>query len=124
MRRSFISVALLANALAGGLVLLLLLNGGGWGEAARLSATEAEVLIVVAAAAFVLNLLLAPVLGISFWARDRGTRKLETRLAASRAVERPGEPPARAGASQPAGRRPAEPHSGEAVGSVGNASEA
>jgi hypothetical protein len=80
MRRWFISVALLANALVSGLVLLLLLNGGGWGESARLSATETEVLVVAAAAAFALNLLLVPVLGISFWARDRGTRRLEARL--------------------------------------------
>ena len=82
MRRWFIAAALLANAVASGLLLLLLLNGGGWGEAARLSPTEAEALVVAAAAAFALNLLLAPVLGISFWARDRGTRKLEGRLAA------------------------------------------
>ena len=37
-----------------------------------------------AAAAFALNLLLVPVLGISFWARDRGTRRLEARLAEPR----------------------------------------
>ena len=82
MRRWFIAAALFANALASGLVLLQLLNGGGWGEAARLSVTDVEVLVVAAVAAFVLNLLLIPVLGISFWARDRGTRKLEARLAA------------------------------------------
>ena len=84
MRRWFISSALLANALAGGLVLLLLLNGGGWGGAVQLSPTETQLLVIVAAAAFALNLLLAPVLGISFWARDRGTRRLEARLEATR----------------------------------------
>jgi len=63
------------------LVLLLLLNDGGWGEAVQLSATEAEVLVVMAVAAFVLNLLLVPVLGISFWARDRGTQRPEAQLA-------------------------------------------
>ena len=88
MRRWFIAAALFANALASGLVLLLLLNGGGWGEAARLSVTDVKILVVAAAAAFALNLLLVPVLGISFWARDRGTRKLEARLAA-----RPGPAP-------------------------------
>ena len=83
MRLWFIAAALFANAVASGLLLLQLLNGGGWGEAPRLSATDAQVLVVVAAAAFALNLLLVPVLGISFWARDRGTRKLEARLAAT-----------------------------------------
>ena len=82
MRRWFIAAALFANALASGLLLLQLLNGGGWGEAARLSVTDVEVLVIAAAAAFALNLLLVPVLGISFWARDRGTRRLEARLAA------------------------------------------
>jgi hypothetical protein len=80
MRRWFITIALLANALISGLVLLLLLNGGGWGEATQLSATEAELLLVVAAAALVLNLLLIPVLGISFLARDRGFRRQEAEL--------------------------------------------
>jgi hypothetical protein len=80
MRRELIIIALLANALISGLVLLLLLNGGGWGDATRLSATEAELLIVVAAAAFVLNLLLVPVLGLSFWARDRSFRRQEAEL--------------------------------------------
>jgi hypothetical protein len=94
MRRWFITAALVANALASGLVLLMLLNNGGWGEAAQLSATETEVLVVVAAAAFVLNLLLVPVLGISFWARDRGTRRLEARLAESREVPHQDGPPA------------------------------
>jgi hypothetical protein len=41
---------------------------------------------VAAVAALVMNLLLVPVLGISFWARDRGTRRLEARLAESRAA--------------------------------------
>ena len=80
MRRELIIIALLANALISGLVLLLLLNDGGWGEATQLSATEAELLIVVAAAAFVLNLLLVPVLGLSFWARDRSFRRQEAEL--------------------------------------------
>ena len=93
MRRWLITGALLANALASGLVLLLLLSDGGWGDAVGLSAGEARLLVVVAAAAFALNLLLAPVLGISFWARDRGTRQRETRLAASRDAPRPSEPP-------------------------------
>jgi hypothetical protein len=84
MRRWFISSALFANGLASGLILLLLLNGSGWGEAQRLSTTETEVLVVVAAVAFVLNLLLIPVLSISFWARDRGTRALKARLAPQR----------------------------------------
>lgn len=96
MRRWVITVALLANALASGLVLLLILNDEGWGSAARLSETEAETLIVVAAVAFVLNLVLVPVLGISFWARDRGTRRLEARLAAPRDdAPHPPQPPQR-----------------------------
>lgn len=82
MRRWFIASALLANALISGLVLLLLLNGDGWDEATRLSATEADLLIVVAVAALVLDLLLIPVLGISFWARDRGFRRQASELAA------------------------------------------
>lgn len=69
------------NALAGGLVLLELTNGVGWGDSAQLSATTVQLLVIVSGAAFALNLLLAPVLGISFWARDRGTRRLEQRLA-------------------------------------------
>jgi hypothetical protein len=93
MRRWFISAALFANGLASGLVLLLLLNGGGWGEAQRLSTTETEVLVVVAAVAFVLNLLLIPVLSISFWARDRGTRRLEARLAPQRMTPRQASAP-------------------------------
>ena len=89
MRKWIITGALLVNALASALVLLLLLNDGGWGEAAQLSTTETEFLLVLAAAAVVLNLLLAPVLGISFWARDRGTRALERRLVVSEAPQRP-----------------------------------
>lgn len=80
MRRWFITGALLANALISGLVLLFLLNGSGWGEAAQLSATEAELLVIVAAVALVFTLLLVPVLGISFWARDRGFRRQEAEL--------------------------------------------
>ena len=90
MRRWLIIGALLANALLGGMVLLLVWDGGGWGEAVQLSVTQARLLIAVAAAALVLDLLLAPVLGLSFWARDRGTRTLETRLAASEARRRDG----------------------------------
>jgi hypothetical protein len=81
MRRWVISSALLANALAGGVVLLVLLYRGGWGNAADLSPVVAQILVVLAAVAFVLTLLLVPVLGISFWANDRGTRWLEARLA-------------------------------------------
>ena|SRR5687768_8244764 len=94
MRRWLIIDALFANALAGGLVLLLLLNGGGWDDGVQLSAGEAKLLVVAAAAAFLLNLVLAPVLGISFWARDRGTRELETRLAGRMSAPRPTAPPA------------------------------
>ena len=93
MRRWFITAALGANALISGLVLLLLLTDGGWGGTTRLSATEAEVLVVVAVAALVLDLLLVPVLGISFWARDRGFRRQEAELEMRRH-----EPPADAGA--------------------------
>lgn len=94
MRRWLIIDALFVNALAGGLVLLLLVNGGGWDDGVNLSAGEAKLLIVVAAAAFVLNLVLAPVLGISFWARDRGTREMETRLAGTMDGPRRVTPPA------------------------------
>jgi len=80
MRRWFITGALVANALISGLVLLLLLNNGGWGKETLLSATEASLLVVVAAVALVLTLLLVPVLGISFWARDRGFRRQEAEL--------------------------------------------
>ena len=90
MRRWLIIDALFVNVLASGLVLLLLLSGGGWGDAVRLSAGETKLLVVVAAAAVILNLVLAPVLGFSFWARDRGTRKLETRLAGSEAQRHDG----------------------------------
>ncbi len=88
MRRWVISSALLANALASGIVLFVLLYRGGWGNAVDLSPVVAQILVVLAAVAFVLTLLLVPVLGISFWASDRGTRRLEARLAAP-----PPEPP-------------------------------
>ena len=52
VRRWFITIALLANALISGLVLLLLLNDGGWGSSNLLSATESELLIIVALVAF------------------------------------------------------------------------
>ena len=81
MRRWFITSTLLANALISGLVLLLLLNDGGWGSSNLLSATESELLIIVAAVALVLDLFLMPVLGISFWARDRGFRQQAAALA-------------------------------------------
>jgi len=92
MRRWVITVALLSNALASGLVLFTLWYDTGWGQAPRLSATTAQVMIVAAAAAFALTLLLVPLLGISFWARDRGTRRLEAELAESRDTPRPGGP--------------------------------
>ena len=82
MRRFIITGALITNALASGLVVLQLVNGVGWGDPAQLSATTVQLLVVVSGVAFALNLLLAPILGISFWARDRGTRRLEERLAA------------------------------------------
>jgi hypothetical protein len=107
MRRWLITGALLANALLGGLVLLLIWDSG-WGEAVQLSATQARLLVVVAGAALALDLLLAPVLGFSFWARDRGTRKLETRLAASEA-KRHDEPAIPAGTSRLPDPRPADP---------------
>jgi hypothetical protein len=84
MRRWFITAALAANALISGLVLLLLLTDGGWGGATTLSAMEGEMLVVVAVAALALDLLLVPVLGISFWARDRGFRRQEAELEARR----------------------------------------
>ena len=80
MRRWIIIAALAANALISGLVLLLILNGPGWGQATRLSATEAQLLVVVALVALVLDLVLVPLLGISFWARDRGFRRQEEEL--------------------------------------------
>jgi membrane glycosyltransferase len=81
VRRWFITIALLANALISGLVLLLLLNDGGWGSSNLLSATESELLIIVALVAFAFDFCLMPVLGISFWARDRGFRKQAAALA-------------------------------------------
>ena len=123
MRRWLIIDALLVNGLLGGLVLLMLLGDGGWGEAARLSATEAKLLTVVAAAAVVLDLLLAPVLGLSFWSRDRGTRQLETRLAASEAQPRHG-PPGSGGADRPPVPGAAAPLRGapaEGAGTLGQA---
>jgi hypothetical protein len=94
MRRWVIILALLANALASGLVLIEFWFDAGWGNAPRPSATTAQVMIVVAVAAFALNLLLVPVLGISFWARDRGTRRLQARLAEPRDVPPKDGPPA------------------------------
>ena len=81
MRRWIIFLALLANALATGLVLIVFWYDAGWGHAPRPSVRTAQVMIAAAVAALALNLLLVPVLGISFWARDRGTRRLEARLA-------------------------------------------
>lgn len=109
MRRWFITLALLANALLGGLVLVLLLNGGGWGEAARLSATEVQVLVVVAAVALVGTLLLVPVLGISFWLRDRRFRRQATELTTWR-QEAPSDEP------QPQGGSPTRPPRADEAG--------
>ena len=41
MRRWFITCAVLANALASGVLLLVLWRGAGWGEAAALAAWDA-----------------------------------------------------------------------------------
>ena len=65
MRRWFLTCAVLANALA---------------------ARDAPLLIVLAAAAFVLNLLLVPVLVISTWTRNRELRGLTARLVPRRAA--------------------------------------
>ena len=81
MRRWIIIAALIVNALLGTLVLLKLWYQAGWGHAARLSSAETRFSIVVAVAAVAFTLLLVPVLGISFWARDRGTRRLTERIA-------------------------------------------
>jgi hypothetical protein len=82
MRRWVISSALLANALASGVVLLVLLDRGGGGNTVDLSPVVAQILVVLAAVALVLTLLLlVPVLGISFWVSGRGTRRLEASLA-------------------------------------------
>jgi hypothetical protein len=51
MRRRVISSALLANALASGVVLLVLLYRGGWGNAVDLLPVVAQILVVLAAAA-------------------------------------------------------------------------
>jgi hypothetical protein len=95
MRRWIIIVALVANALLGGLVLLKLWYQAGWGHAVRLSATEARLLVVVAVLAVAFTLLLVPVLGISFWARDRGTRRLNRRVASLATQARPPAVPTR-----------------------------
>ena len=123
MRKWIIAGALLANALLGGLVLLLVWDRGGWGEAVRFSATEARLLVVAAVAAVALNLLLAPLLGISFWARDRGTRTLETRLAASEA-QRHDEPAVPAGTGPHPDLRPADPDRRGSAEGAGMPSEA
>jgi hypothetical protein len=81
VRRWIIIAALFTNALLGLIVLLELWYQAGWGHAVRLSSTEARLLIVVAVVAVAFTLLLVPVLGISFWARDRGTRRLTERVA-------------------------------------------
>jgi hypothetical protein len=94
MRRWIIIAALVANALISGLVLLLILNGEGWGQATKLSATEAELLVVVALVALVLDLVLVPLLSISFWARDRGFRRQAAELELRRH-----EPPGDSGGS-------------------------
>jgi hypothetical protein len=86
VRRWFITCAVLANALASGVLLLLLWRGAGWGEAAALAARDAQLLTVLAAAAFVLNLLLVPVLSIGSWTRNRELRGLKARLAPRRAA--------------------------------------
>ena len=95
MRRWIITIALATNALLGGLVLLKLWYQAGWGHAVRLSSTETRLLIVVAVAAVAFTLLLVPVLGISFWARDRGTRRLQARVASLATPTRPPEAPRR-----------------------------
>jgi hypothetical protein len=81
MRRWIIITSLTTNVLLAGLILLTLWLQAGWGNPVRLSSTETRVLVVIAVAAVGLNLLLVPVLGISFWARDRGTRRLERQVA-------------------------------------------
>lgn len=90
MRQGFITLALLANAVSSGLILWLLVAGGD--GATRLSGRQGEVLIVVAAA-LLLDLLLVPVLGISFWARDRSFRRQATELASWRQAPPRDEPP-------------------------------
>jgi hypothetical protein len=102
MRRWIITVTLVANALLGALVLLKLWYQAGWGNAARLSSTETRLLIVVAVAAVAFTLLLVPVLGISFWVRDRGTRRLQARVATLAEVS-PARGPSVGGGAAPAG---------------------
>ena len=89
MRRWIITVTLIANALLGTLVLLKLWYQAGWGHAVRLSSTETRLLIVVAVVAVAFTLLLVPVLGISFWARDRDTQRLNRRVASLATPTRP-----------------------------------
>ncbi len=84
VHRWFITCAVLANALTSGV--LLLWRRAGWGAAAALAARDAQLLTVLAAAAFVLNLLLVPVLTISSWARNRELRGLTARLVPRRAA--------------------------------------
>jgi hypothetical protein len=98
MRRWVIVAALLANALLSGLVLLKLWADAGWDTAAQLSSAEVDLLIVVALVALALDLVLVPVLGISFWARDRGTRRLQAQVASLAAAQPPvAVPPAPGG---------------------------
>jgi hypothetical protein len=99
VRRWIITVALVANALLAVLVLLKLWYQAGWGHAVRLSSTETRLLIVVAVAAVAFTLLLVPVLGISFWARDRGTRRLTERVASLVAGPHPPATPMRIAAA-------------------------
>ena len=99
MRRWIITIALATNALLGGLVLLKLWYQAGWGHAVRLSSTETRLLIVVAVAAVAFTLLLVPVLGISFWARDLGTRRLQARVATLAAVPHAPGPSVASGAA-------------------------
>jgi hypothetical protein len=59
----------------------VLLYRGGWGNAVDHAPVVAQIPVVLATVAFGLTLLLVPVPGISFWANDRGTRRLDSRLA-------------------------------------------
>jgi len=80
VRRWVIVAAVLANALSSALVLLLLWRQSGWNEEARLSATRVDLLILAAAVAFVLNLVLAPVVALGFWREQRKARTLQHRV--------------------------------------------